>query len=110
MTAVGFVIGLTAQILTGWLTQFSEEILAVAFIGLLLPTVFSAWLDAPRPIKHLSRFLLGVLMASALILLFATDRWSVRLVIVAVYLTVKTVLEHRRQQKNDQLLQECNRH
>ncbi|MEL6723210.1 MAG: hypothetical protein AAFP10_08365 [Pseudomonadota bacterium] len=105
MTYMGFVAGLILQAITGWLADYSEETLALVFVGLLLPTLISSTSDWPRVIKHGSRFLLGLLIASSFLLLFITERWEVRIVVIATFLFFQIVYSRKRQQKNFAILQ-----
>jgi len=107
VTSIGFVVGLLFQFASGWLSLFSEEQLGGIFIALLLPTLITGSFGLPRPIKHIARFLLGFLMASALLLLFVTERWAVRLAVVACYLVVQYVFEKKRRKHNQALLHSC---
>ena len=107
VTSVGFLAGIAVQLGTDWISLFSEEIVGALFVALLLPTVVTSLSDAPRSLKHVSRFLLGILIASALFLLFITDRWDVRLIVVATYLVAKFILERVREKQNTALLERC---
>jgi hypothetical protein len=107
VTSGGFLAGVVLQLGTDWLSLFSEEIVGLIFIALLLPTVGTSVLGAARGLKHVARFFLGILMVSALFLLFITDRWDVRLIVAATYLSVKFVLERVREKQNNALLERC---
>lgn len=107
VTAVGFVAGLLLQLTSGWLSMFSEETLALIFVGLLVPTLITGTFELPRPLRHFSRFLLGGLMASALLLLFVTERWDVRIVIIATYFVTQRIFERKRKNRNREILQQC---
>lgn len=107
VTSVGFVTGLIAQAVSSWLTLFSEEQLAGIFILLLLPTLITGTFEWPRPFRHISRLLLGFLMASSLMLVFVTERWKVRLVVVATFIIVQRVFEKKRRRKNEEHLHRC---
>ena len=89
----GIVAGAAAAWATGWIWHRSEEQDGLILAALVLPTLISTLLDLPRPVRHVSRFCLGVATASALILLVATDRWVVRGAIVGVYFAVKLPLQ-----------------
>jgi len=110
VTAAGFVAGLGLQAATGWLGRFPEEALGLAFALLLLPTLLSTTFQWPRAVRHVSRFLLGVLIASALLLLFVTERWEVRTIVILTYVVVKNLYEAKRRRQNDQLLANCRHH
>lgn len=107
VTSGGFLAGVVLQLGTDWIPLFSEEIVGAFFVLLLLPTVGTSIFDAPRGFKHVARFLLGILIASALFLLFITERWDVRLIVVATYLVSKLVLERVRERQNNALLERC---
>lgn len=107
VTALGFVVGTVFQLTTGWLSAFTEEALALIFIVLLLPTLITGSFRWPRAARHVSRFLLGFLIASSVWLIFVTERWEVRLVVIATFLVVRHLLEQRRRRMNDEFLQRC---
>lgn len=107
VTYLGFVVGIGFQLLTGWLSSFTEETLALIFTLLLLPTLITGSFGWRREIRHVSRFLLGILMASSLMLIFMTERWEVRLVVIVTFLIVRQVFEKKRRRKNEELLQKC---
>ena len=100
MTFAGMVAGALVYVSTGWLASMDVTGVAVVFSLLLIPSVIAHGLDLPRPLKHGSRFLLGVLVVSALIMLFVTDSWTVRLIIVGTYFAVKIPLARRRERMN----------
>ncbi len=100
MTAAGLVLGIVFQATTGWLGALDTAEVAIVFVLLLIPTIISHALDLPRPLKHVSRLLLGVLLISAVFYLFVTDSWLVRGIIVGTYLAVKIPLERRRRTMN----------
>jgi hypothetical protein len=45
---------------TGWIGSRSKEQAGLILAALVAPTLISALLDLPRPVKHVSRFFLGV--------------------------------------------------
>ena len=104
MTSAGFAIGILFQFITGWLSGFAEETLALVFVALLLPTLITSSFRWPRIFRLVSRLLLGFLMASALLLLFVTERWDVRLVVIAVYLVIQHLYGKKRKRANEVLL------
>lgn len=104
VTSIGFMAGLGFQVLTDWLSMYSEEVLAFIFVSLLFPTLITSSFRSPREVKHLSRFLLGFLMASSLLLVFITERWEVRLVVISTYITLQYFFEKKRKIKNRELL------
>ena len=89
--------------LTGWLRWFSEVQIGFIFLAMLLPSVVTSLLNLPRIAKHIARFLLGILVASAIIMLFVTDSWAVRLAIIGTFLVVRTPLERKRRRDNETL-------
>ena len=99
--AVGIVLGGVAAWATGWIGSRSEEQVGLILAALVAPTLISSLLDLPRPVKHVSRFFLGVATVSAFILLIATHRWVVRIAILGVYLAVKLPLQRLRQRRMD---------
>ncbi len=103
MTAAGMVFGLLLFALTRWLTLLDDLQVGGVFVLLLTPTLITHLLDLPRPWKHLSRFLLGFLIISAIFMLFVTDSWWVRGVIVGTYLAVRVPLERKRDRMNRKL-------
>ena len=105
VSILGIVAGFVFQIATGWLGGIDELHTGFIFAALLLPMVFTAVFDAPRPAKHVSRFLLGFVCGSALLLLFVTDRWLVRLVVVGTFFAIRIPLERLRLKKNKAIVQ-----
>jgi hypothetical protein len=104
MTFAGIICGGLLSWLTGWLRWFSDVQIGCIFLGLLLPSVVTSLMDLPRLAKHIARFLLGILVASAVIMLFVTDSWTVRLAIVGIYLVVRTPLERKRRRDNERVM------
>lgn len=104
MTAAGVFIGAFVQIVFGWISYFSEEILALIFITLLVPTLLTHYFTCPRFIKHGSRLLLGTLIASAFLLLLLTERWEVKIVIVCTFLLFQNIYSRKRHKKNVAIL------
>jgi hypothetical protein len=107
VTSLGFAAGVTAQLLSGWLALLPEEALGIVFFALLVPTLIASASGAPRGFKHVARFLLGALIASALLLVFLTDRWDVRLIIIITYVVTKFGLEKIRAKQNATTLRRC---
>ncbi|MBI4766472.1 MAG: hypothetical protein HY787_18040 [Deltaproteobacteria bacterium] len=104
MTFAGILLGGIFYRLTGWLQWFSEIQIGLLFLVLLLPSVATSLIPIPRIFKHITRFLLGILVAAAIIMLFITDSWAVRLVIVGTFLAVRTPLERKRRRDNEILI------
>ena len=104
MTFTGMFCGGLFYWLTGWLRWFSELQLGLISLGLLLPSVVTSLLDLPRLSIDIARFLWGVLVASAIVMLFVTDSWAVRLAIVVSYLVVRTPLERIRRRENEAVM------
>ncbi len=100
MTFAGMAAGAVFQVLTGWLGRFGITEAAFIFVLLLAPTLVAHAFNLPRPIKHVSRFLLGVLIVSAIFMLFITDSWAVRFIIVCTYFAVKIPMERLRVRRN----------
>jgi uncharacterized membrane protein len=107
VTSAGFVVGIAVHFLTGWLSGIAEEKLAFVFVLLLLPTLVTGSFRWRREYRHGARFLLGFLIASALLLLFITERWEVRLVVIATFFVVQGVFEKKRRRQNEALLANC---
>ncbi len=103
MTAAGMLFGGLLFAVTRWLTLLDDLQVAGVFLILLAPTLITHLLDLPRPCKHVSRFLLGVLIVSAIFMLFVTDSWLVRAVIVGTYFAVRIPLERKRDRMNRKL-------
>ncbi len=103
VTLAGMVAGVLLYAATGWLGRIGVTEAAVVFVLLLLPSVMAHVFDLPRPVKHVSRFLLGVLLVSAFVMLFVTDSWIVRLVIVGTYFGIKIPLSRMRARMNRDL-------
>jgi hypothetical protein len=104
VTFAGILFGGLLYWLTGWLRWFSEPQIGLVFLGLLLPSVFTSLVNSPRVAKHITRFLLGILVISALVMLFVTDDWMVRFVIAGSFLAVRIPLERKRRRDNDSLI------
>jgi hypothetical protein len=100
----GILVSFGLQGLTGWLSLFQEEVLGGIFLALVLPTVATSLLGAPRPAKHVARFLLGIAFGSALMTFFVTDRWLVRFLLVIAFFTIRIPLERRRCRQNAAIL------
>lgn len=107
VTSAGFLAGLLAQTVTGWLSILPEELLGAIFAAMLLPTLVSGAFNWPRVAKHVCRFLLGALMASALLLLFVTDRWDVRICVAATFVVTQHVFARKRHRQNAEHLSRC---
>ena len=103
VTFAGAVFGIVLFALSGWLRWFSDWEIGAIFVGLLLPSVFSSLLQLPRWCRHIGRFLLGILLASAFLMLFVTDSWLIRGVIILTYFVTKTPLERLRNRQNREL-------
>lgn len=105
-TFAGMIFGGLLYLLTGWLKWFSDIQIGFIFLALLLPTPVATLLSFPRIAKHVARFLLGILMTSALVMLFITDSWAVRSAMVFTYLAVRIPLERKRRRDNETLLKQ----
>jgi hypothetical protein len=104
VTFTGIIFGGLFYLLTGWLRWFSEPQIGLIFFGLLLPSVITSLVDSPRVVKHIARFLLGILVISALVMLFVTDDWIVRFAIIGIFLAVRIPLEKKRRRDNDTVI------
>ena len=100
VTVIGWIAAIVVQLGFDWLRYFSIEQVALIFSLLLLPSVLTSLLGAPRLYKHVARFLLGVLVISAIWMLFVTDQWWVRGVVVTAYFLVKIPLDKYRTKQN----------
>lgn len=100
MTFAGIILGFILYFSTGWLKWFNEVQTGFIFLALLLPSVVTSLMNFPGIVKHAARFLLGILLASAVIMLFITDSWAVRLTIIGIFLLVRTPLERKRRRDN----------
>ena len=105
VTYLGIVVGIFFQAVTGWLSYYNEELLALVFFALLLPTLITSIFDWSRVIKHCSRFLLGLLISSSFLLVFVTERWEVRIVVITTFMLVQAIFSRKRKQKNLAILQ-----
>ncbi len=103
VTLIGMLAGALLAALTGWPGRMAVVEVAGLFILMLAPTLITHVFDLSRPLKHISRFLLGIVMVSALIMLFVTDSWAVRLLIVGTYLAIKVPLARKRARMNREL-------
>lgn len=100
VTFAGMVAGGLLYLATGWMKDLTEVQVGLVFAALLLPTVAATLLSTPRGVRHAARFLLGILLASAILMLFVTDSWAVRGAIVLVYLATRIPLDRRRRRGN----------
>ena len=80
---------------------------AVAFLILLLPTLATAFISVPRPIKWFARFLLGVLIGSAIVYIFSGYQDWPKFVIILVFLATRIPLEIMRKRKNQKEWDSC---
>src|SRR5699024_8734642 len=106
VTFGGGICGIVLYAWSGWLRRFSDLEVGLIFGLLLLPAVLASIFELPRWSKHIGRFLLGILIGSALLMLFVTDSWPVRIAIVVTYFVAKIPLERLRKRQNQQILQE----
>ena len=106
VTFAGMIFGGLLYLPTRWLEWFSDVQIGFIFLALLLPTLVATLLDLPRIVKHVARFLLGILMTSALAMLFITNSWAIRLAIVFTYLAVKIPLKRKRFHDNETLVKQ----
>jgi hypothetical protein len=104
MTFAGILLGGIFYGLTGWLQWFSEIQIGLLFLALLLPSVVTSLMHFPGIVKQAARFLLGILVASAILMLFVTDSWAVRLAIIGIFLVTRTPLERKRRRDNEILI------
>ncbi len=104
MTFAGILLGAGFYLLSGWLKWYSEIQIGFIFIAMLLPSVVTSLMNLPRIAKHAARFLLGILLSSATIMLFVTSSWAVRLAIIGTFLVVRTPLERKRKRDNETLI------
>lgn len=104
MTFLGMFLGAILYLATGWFRGLDMVQTGIAFWLLLLPAVITSVIAVPPLFKHLARILLGVVVISAVILLFVTDSWLIRFLIVFTYFLVQIPLSRRRRRLNDALL------
>lgn len=104
MTFLGMFLGAILYLATGWFRGLDMVQTGIAFWLLLLPSVITSVISVPPLIKHVARILLGVVVISAVILLFVTDSWLMRFLIVFTYFLVQIPLSRRRRRLNDALL------
>jgi hypothetical protein len=104
MTFSGMIFGAVLYPFTGWLRGLTVIQTGLIFLAMLLPTLMTSLLPSPPVTKHIARFLLGILVASAVIMLFITDSWPVRIGIVLTYLAVRIPMEKKRRRDNDALV------
>ena len=104
MTFLGMFLGAIFYLATGWLRELNIVQTGIAFWVLLLPVIITSIFPLPLFLKHLARILLGLVVISAVIMLFITPSWWVRFSIVFTYLIVLIPLSRRRRRQNDALL------
>jgi hypothetical protein len=61
VTFGGIVFGGILYFSTEWLRWFSEVQIGFIFLAILLPSVVTSLMNLPRIVKHVARFLLGIL-------------------------------------------------
>lgn len=105
VTFCGIVLGFAFAVASGWLRLLTDAQVGGVFALLLLPTFLVHVARLPRWCKHLARSLLGVLMASAFLMLFVTDSWLVRVVIIGTYFAAKIPMERMRNRENRRIAQ-----
>lgn len=105
VTFGGMIAGGLLYLATRWMKGLTDVQVGLVFAALLLPTVVTSLLPSPRIARHGARFLLGILLTSAILLLFVTDSWAVRAAIVLVYLAVRIPLDRRRRRGNAELVE-----
>ncbi len=108
MGLAGMVVGVPVAVATGWTARIPDWQLGLAFAAMLLPTVATSLLGAPRPVKLVARFVLGVLLGSAVVALFATSSWAVRAGTVGAYLAVRVPLERKRRRDDRKAMERWN--
>ena len=108
MTFLGMSLGTILYLMTGWFRELNLVQTGIAFWLLLFPVVITAVFRVPSFLKRLARVLLGVVVISAAILLFTTDSWLTRFLIVFTYFLVLIPLSRRRRRLNDALLNSGN--
>ena len=104
MTFLGMFLGAIFYLATGWLRGLNIVQTGIAFWVLLLPVIITSVFPLPLFLKHLARILLGLVVISAVIMLFITPSWWVRFLIVLTYFLVLIPLSRRRRRQNDALL------
>jgi uncharacterized membrane protein len=104
VTFAGMIFGVFLYLPTKWLEWFSDVQIGFIFLALLIPTLIATLLSLPRIVKHVARFLLGILMTSALLMLFITNSWAIRFAIVFTYLAIKIPLKRKRHNDNEKLI------
>jgi hypothetical protein len=107
VTFFGALLGAAAFGATRWLYAFPDGVVGMIFVCMLLPTLVAHLGNLGRVFRHGSRFLLGVLLVSAFLMLFVTDSWLVRGVIVASYFGGKIPLERKRNRENQAIACGC---
>jgi hypothetical protein len=106
MTFLGMFLGAILYLATGWFRGLTLVQTGIAFWLLLFPAVMTSVIPVPAFLKHLARVLLGVVVISAVILLFVTDSWLTRFLIVFTYFLVLIPLSRRRRRLNDAVLKD----
>ena len=106
MTFLGMFLGAILYVATGWFRELTLIQTGIAFWLLLLPAVITSLFRVTTILKRLARVLLGVVVISAVILLFTTTSWLTRFLIVFTYFLVLIPLSRRRRRLNDALLKD----
>jgi hypothetical protein len=104
MTFLGMFMGAILYLATGWLRGMNILQTGVVFWALLLPAVVTSVFPVPYYLKHMARILLGVVVISAVIMLFVTPSWLICISIIFTYFLVLIPLSRKRRKQNDALL------
>lgn len=104
MTFLGMFFGAILSMATGWPRGLNIAETGIVFWFLILPVIITSLVRMPPFFKHLARILLGVVIISAVIMLFITPSWFLRFLIVFTYFLVLIPLSIRRRRQNEALL------
>jgi uncharacterized membrane protein len=100
VTFAGMIVGLFLYLLTPWLKNLTDEQVGLIFLAMLLPSIITSLLPIRRTLKLISRFVLGILITSAIVMVLITDSLTVKLIIIGIYFSVKIPLEWKRRLEN----------
>lgn len=99
MVTAGCLSAIVIQLASGWLSIATDEQAGAVLATLIAPTLITSFYQASRRIKNISRFFLGASLASASMLFFVTERWSIRLALVVAFLAVRIPLAIKRKRR-----------
>jgi len=103
LSSSGILAGFLLYALTHWLDSLNTADTALTFSLMLVPTIIGACWQLPKAIRYPSRFLLGMLTASAFLFLFITRDHFAQLTVIGVFILARFFLGKYRNKMNRKL-------